>query len=67
MNAKNKMKRIVFVVSYSLFLAACSPSKFDIASPVQQESIHRVEEMPNLPQPFKILDFNEIAKNYIVN
>ncbi|ARV08067.1 hypothetical protein BTO04_12115 [Polaribacter sp. SA4-10] len=58
------MKRIVFAVSYSLFLAACSPSKFDIASPVQQESIHRVEEMPNLPQPFKILDFNEIAKNY---
>ena len=64
MNAKNKMKRIVFVVSYSLFLAACSPSKFDIASPVQQESIHRVEEMPNLPQPFKILDFNEMAKSY---
>ncbi|SNR69495.1 hypothetical protein [Lutibacter flavus] len=64
MSVNNRYKNIFFGVSYSLFLIACSPSKFDIASPVQQESIHRVEEMPNLPQPFKILDFNEMAKNY---
>ena len=55
---------IIFVVSLNLFLAGCSPSKFDITSPIQQELIHRVEKMPNLPQPFKILDFNQIAEGY---
>lgn len=64
MSINNFSKNIIFAVSFSLFLAACSPSKFDIASPVHQESIHRVEEMPNLPQPFKIIDFNQMAKNY---
>ncbi len=62
MRVNNISKSIFFVVS--LLLAACSPSKFDIATPIQQESINRVEEMPNLPQPFKIIDFNEMAKNY---
>jgi hypothetical protein len=64
MNRNKIIKNIFFVVSLSLFLTACSPSKFDIASPIEQSSIHRVEEMPNLPEPFKILDFNELAKNY---
>jgi hypothetical protein len=64
MNRNKIIKNIFFVVSLSLFLTACSPSKFDIASPIEQSSIYRVEEMPNLPEPFKILDFNELAKNY---
>ena len=64
MSVNNLSKNIFLVVSLSLFLTSCSPSKYDIASPVKQESIHRVEEMPNLPEPFKILDFNEMAKNY---
>ena len=64
MRVNNIVRRLFFVVSLSLLLASCSPSKFDIASPVQQETIHRVEQMPNLPKPFKIMDFNKVAKNY---
>ncbi len=50
----------------SLFLSSCSKtvSKFEAINPVMQESINRVEKMPNFPKPFKILDFNQLAKDY---
>jgi hypothetical protein len=63
MSIKNLYKTI-FLISFSLFLTACRSAKFEMASPIQQAQISRVEKMPNLPKPFKILDFNEIAKNY---
>ena len=31
---------------------------------VKQESLARITAMPNLPKPFKILDFNQLAKDY---
>ncbi len=58
------IKNVFFSVGLTLFLASCSTSKFTVATPITQQSIHRVEEMPNLPKPFKIMDFNEMAKNY---
>lgn len=64
MTTKNLFKTAVFVISFSLFITACGSAKFEIASPIQQAQINRVESMPNLPKPFKILDFNQIAKNY---
>jgi len=56
----------VIVLIVSLFLSSCSKttSKFEEVNPVKQESIKRVEEMPNFPKPFKILDFNQLAKDY---
>ncbi|MEE9363690.1 MAG: hypothetical protein V3U92_13910 [Cellulophaga sp.] len=38
--------------------------KFDVANPVVQKTIARVDKMPNLPEPFKIIDFNKLAKEY---
>ncbi len=64
MTIKNLYKTTVFLISFSLFITACGSAKFEMASPIQQVQISRVEAMPNLPKPFKILDFNELAKNY---
>ncbi|WP_298288554.1 hypothetical protein [uncultured Lutibacter sp.] len=38
--------------------------KFEMAKPISQISIDRVNSMPNLPEPFKIIDFKTIARNY---
>ena len=56
----------VFALIIGLFLASCtnSTSEFEVVNPINQVSISRVEEMPNLPKPFKILDFNLLAKDY---
>jgi hypothetical protein len=57
---------IVFVLTIGLFLSSCtnSTSEFEVVNPVNQVAISRVEEMPNLPKPFKIIDFNQLAKDY---
>lgn len=55
---------LVLILCVSFYACKMEPSKFDIATPVQQESINRVEKMPNLPKPFKIIDFNQLAKDY---
>ena len=54
------------VVALSISFIACTKtsSKFEVINPVSQLSIKRVEGMPNLPKPFKILDFNQLAKDY---
>ncbi len=62
------MSRIVIIISFigSLILGSCgvTTSKFEIVNPVKQNSIRRVEGMPNLPKPFKIIDFYQLAKDY---
>lgn len=55
---------LVLILCVSFYACKMEPSKFDIATPIQQESINRVEKMPNLPKPFKIIDFNQLAKDY---
>ncbi len=61
----NKIVSIIVLI-ICLCLNSCSKttSKFEVINPVKQESIKRVEGMPNLPKPFKILDFNQLAKDY---
>ena len=63
-----KRYKIALVIGFlgSLIFSSCSVTKseFEIVNPVKQESIKRVEEMPNLPEPFKILDFYQLAKDY---
>ncbi|MDA3906737.1 MAG: hypothetical protein PF484_11740, partial [Bacteroidales bacterium] len=55
----------VIVITIGLFLSSCNTtSKFEEINPVAQESIQRVDQMPNLPVPFKIIDFNQLAKDY---
>ena len=62
-----KLNRIINVLLFTvvLFLTSCKNShKLLKANPVTQISIARVDSMPNLPKPFKILDFKKIAKGY---
>jgi hypothetical protein len=51
-----------------LFIAiSCSNKQNDLAgkaNPIIQKKLDRVEKMTNNPQPFKILDFNDIALKY---
>lgn len=49
-----------------LVFGSCSKnaSQFEKINPIKQESIKRVEVMPNLPKPFRIIDFNQLAKDY---
>jgi hypothetical protein len=56
----------ILVITAGIFFMSCSKktSKFEVVNPVKQESIKRVEGMPNLPEPFKIIDFNQLAKDY---
>lgn len=64
MKTNKTNKCIIIAICLSLFLTACRKSEFEIATPVQQVSIERIEGMPNAPKPFKIIDFNLIAKDY---
>ncbi len=61
----NKPLAIFFLV-ISLLLSSCvkKPKEFEQVNSVVQENINRIDSMPNLPKPFKILDFNQLAKNY---
>ena len=63
MKTKKRFKNSILVV-ITFLLISCGTSKFEVASPVNQVSLKRVDRMPNLPQPFKILDFNQLAKDY---
>ncbi|MCF8366987.1 MAG: hypothetical protein K9H16_14455 [Bacteroidales bacterium] len=49
----------------ALFLSSCNTTgQFEEINPVAQVSVPRVEQMPDLPVPFKIIDFNQLAKDY---
>jgi hypothetical protein len=58
------------ILSLSLIISLCSCKKdvkenaLETANPIAQKNIQRVDSMPNLPKPFKIIDFNQLAKNY---
>ncbi len=61
----NKIASIIgVVIVYTLISCSKTKLKFEVVNPVKQESIKRVDGMPNLPEPFKIIDFNQLAKDY---
>jgi len=64
MKLNNRTSILGFVLI--LFLGSCTQeiSKFEKAHPINQLNLARVDSMPNLPKPFKIMDFNRIAKGY---
>jgi hypothetical protein len=68
MNWKMRINKIagILILTIGLFLGSCEkePSQFEQVNPVTQSSIKRIDSMPNLPKPFKIIDFNQLAKNY---
>lgn len=56
----------IIVLFVGLFLSSCrtAPTKFTVAHPVEQLQLSRVDSMPNLPKPFKIIDFKALAKGF---
>ncbi len=49
-----------------LALGSCNTKKSEdlTAKPVEQIQLERIRSMPNLPKPFKILDFKKMARNF---
>ena len=58
------VKLTVLVISSLLISCSKSTSKFEVANPVIQYQIKRIEAMPNLPKPFKVLDFKDLATRF---
>ena len=55
---------IILLLGFVFFSCKNEPSKFSIENPVNQIQLSRIDSMPNLPEPFKIMDFKDIAKRY---
>ncbi|WP_282160910.1 hypothetical protein [Ulvibacterium marinum] len=55
---------IVLMIGLSFNSCKTEPLKFTVGNPVDQLQLRRIDSMPNLPKPFKILDFNNIARKY---
>ncbi len=61
-----KIMKYILVLMIGLGIYSCKTetSKFTIENPVDQLHLSRIDSMPNLPKPFKIIDFHQIAKDY---
>lgn len=55
---------VVLLIGLVFYSCKTEPSKFIIENPINQIQLSRIDSMPNLPKPFKILDFNQLAKDY---
>lgn len=59
-------------IAYSLLiitagsLVACSQQQETIGTPVQQVSVARIDSMPDMPQPYKMLDWRKRPKTSTV-
>ena len=53
--------KIVFLISIMVSSCTQKRAEQDRVKPVEQIKITRVEEMPNLPKPFRIIDFKKLA------
>lgn len=63
---KHKIRNAITLLAIVLFFVSCktAATKFELAKPVQQIELERVKNMPNLPKPFKIIDFKSLAKGF---
>lgn len=60
-----KMKYIiVLLIGINFYTCKTTPTAYVTDKPIHQLQLSRVDSMPNLPKPFKIIDFNKIAKDY---
>lgn len=58
-NIKNIVLLLVGIGFYS-----CKTSKITVENRIVQIPLTRIDSMPNLPEPFKVMDFKDIAKRY---
>lgn len=61
----HKKTQSVLILCYISLSSCCvSHSELTVDKTVKQKSLERISAMPNFPKPFKILDFNQLAKDY---
>ena len=53
----------VFVLMTVCLLASCSGNGNNFGEKVKQVSIHRVDSMPDMPETYKMLDWNKKPKS----
>ncbi len=65
MRKHNSINVMVFL-AVGLFLGSCKveTQQLELIAPVQQIKLERIESMPHLPKPFKIMDFEGLAKGF---
>jgi len=63
---KHNTASLIGLLFIGLLLGSCKsePSKFELAVPVTQIQLERIDKMPNMPKPFKIIDLKNLAKDY---
>lgn len=56
----------IIILFIGLVLSSCrkEPSKFIVENPIHQLQLGRIDSMPNLPRPFKIMDFKDLSKGF---
>lgn len=56
----------IVILFIGLVLSSCrkEPSKFIVENPIHQLQLGRIDSMPNLPKPFKIMDFKSLSKGF---
>ncbi len=59
-----KLNSILILVGVLFLISCANTTQFENVNPVIQKNIKRIDAMPNFPKPFKILDFNQLAKDY---
>lgn len=59
-----KIKNNLLLAVTVLLFGSCSDKGNQLGEAVQQQSISRVDSMPNIPQPLKIIDWEDKAKNF---
>ncbi|MGZ0017633.1 hypothetical protein [Yeosuana sp. AK3] len=64
MKIHKKIHIVALLIGLAFYSRRTEPSKFLIAKPVVQFQLDRVNSMPHLPKPFKIIDFKNLAKGF---
>ncbi|HEU5366532.1 MAG TPA: hypothetical protein VFU62_13425, partial [Hanamia sp.] len=55
------MKKNLIIAFICFFFASCKSPE---AIPVPQQSLQRVNEMPDLPEPFQIINYKKLALQF---
>lgn len=53
-------KTITIIIALAAFVCSCS----QYGNPVQQQAVSRIENMPNIPQPYQIIDWKQKALDF---
>lgn len=66
MQSLRRMKTIAYslLIITAGSLVACSQQQETIGTPVQQVSVARIDSMPDMPQPYKMLDWRKKAEDF---